>query len=132
MTLGVRGVVTDENGRVLLLQHTYIPGWHLPGGGVERGATGEAALARELVEEAGVEITRRPRLLSIHSNESYFPGDHVIVYRVEGWRPVPATSKNEIHELGWFAPDDLPVEAGSSTRARICEAFFGEAPSPLW
>jgi ADP-ribose pyrophosphatase YjhB (NUDIX family) len=38
MTLGVRGVATDGEGRVLLVKHTYvIAGWWLPGGGVEQG-----------------------------------------------------------------------------------------------
>ncbi len=54
MTLGVRAVVTDQAGRVLLVKHTYLPGWWLPGGGVDRSETTHAAVVRELLEEAGL------------------------------------------------------------------------------
>jgi len=37
MTLGVRALVVDERRRVFLVQHSYVRGWHLPGGGVEPG-----------------------------------------------------------------------------------------------
>src|SRR5258708_4660207 len=72
MTLGVRGVVLNGAGEVLLVEHTYMHGWHLPGGGVERGETAEAALARELVEEAGVKVIGRPKLCAVHANTGRF------------------------------------------------------------
>src|SRR5580704_19087855 len=75
MTLGVRGVVLNEAREVLLVEHTYVHGWHLPGGGVERGESTETAMARELVEEAGVKVTAPPRLVAIHANLGRFRGD---------------------------------------------------------
>ena len=130
LTLGVQGLVTDDDGRVLLIQQTYTPGWRLPGGGVERGETTEAALARELAEEVGVEAMERPRLVSIHSNERRYPGDHILLYRVGAWRPCQATSRGEIHARAWFAPDQLPEELTRGTRARLLEAL-GDRPSSL-
>ncbi|HEX8662092.1 MAG TPA: NUDIX domain-containing protein, partial [Brevundimonas sp.] len=61
-TLGVRGMAIHEDGRVLLVKHTYLHGWWLPGGGVERGETCEQAILREMREEGGVIIEERPRL----------------------------------------------------------------------
>src|SRR5690606_8107006 len=47
MTLGVRGVAFDPEGRVLLVEHTYLEGWWLPGGGVDRGETAQQAVRSE-------------------------------------------------------------------------------------
>ena len=134
LTLGVRGLVRDAEGRVLLLKHTYTPGWHMPGGGVERGETGEQALARELVEEAGVELAGRPILRSIHSSEATFRGDHILFFLVTDWRSVPATSRGEIHAVEWFAQDALPEDVTGGTRRRIMETLSGEGPAadPMW
>jgi ADP-ribose pyrophosphatase YjhB (NUDIX family) len=134
MTLGVRGLVRDEAGRVLLVKHTYTAGWHMPGGGVERGETGEGALAREMVEEAGVELIGRPRLRSVHSSETTFRGDHILFFEIVDWRAVPATSRGEILAVDWFATDALPADATGGTRRRIEETLSGgEAPpDPMW
>lgn len=132
LTLGVRAVVTDEAGKVLLIQHTYIKGWCLPGGGVERGETAETAAARELAEEAGVRALSRPRLISAHSNEILHPGDHVLVYRVESWEPCASDAEGEIHAVGWFDPNDLPEETTRATRRRIAEALGGAEPDVMW
>lgn len=131
-TLGVRGLVLDDEGRVLLIEHTYVHGWHLPGGGVDAGETAEQALARELREEAGVEPTERPRLLSIHSAEAHFRGDHVLVYRIDHWREAPASTQGEILRTGFFAPDALPEGTTRATRERIAEALTGREPARGW
>ena len=68
MTLGVRGVVLDGDGKVFLVRHSYVAGWHLPGGGVEVGETFLEALRRELVEEGRIELTREPVLHGLFFN----------------------------------------------------------------
>lgn len=132
MTLGVRGLVVDAQGKVLLIKHTYMPGWYMPGGGVERGESAEEALYREMMEEAGVKITGRARLLSFHSNHVRFPGDHVLIYRIEQWEACAATQVGEIEALGWFAMDALPEDITPSTRRRLAEALEGEDAHPHW
>lgn len=132
LTLGVRGLVTDDEGRVLLIEHTYVPGWYLPGGGVERGETAEDAVRRELEEEAGVRLTARPELLSVHDNSARHPRDHVLMYRCRAWEPCTAKPGAEIHAVGWFAPDALPPDTTPATRARIREALEGVEADPRW
>ena len=132
MTLGVRGLVVDDEGRVLLIEHTYVKGWYLPGGGVEHGEAAEAALARELVEEAGIEASGPMTLVSVHDNRRSFPNDHVLLFRVDAWRPVDATSRGEILNRGWFAPDALPDGVTPGTRARLREVFQGAPRDPVW
>ena len=132
MTLGVRVVATDVEGRVMLVRHTYLAGWWLPGGGVDRGETTQGAAVRELREETGLVATTAPRLISIHSNERFFRGDHVLVYGVDAWQAGERTSHGEIAEIGWFRPDALPEDAHRSTRARLGEIFGGVETVHAW
>ncbi|WP_425988730.1 NUDIX domain-containing protein [Brevundimonas sp. TWP2-3-2] len=132
MTLGVRSVAVDAQGRVMLVKHTYLAGWWLPGGGVDRGeATGDAA-ARELVEETGLRATVPGRLVSVHSNERFFKGDHVLVYRFDTFEAGALTHHGEIAETGWFDPRNLPEDAHRSTRDRLAEMFGGAPVDPRW
>lgn len=132
LTLGVRGVVFDRDGRVLLVRHTYMPGWHLPGGGVEPGESAEAALARELVEEAGVEITGPVRVHGVFHNPLVAPRDHVLVFVVRDHRPAPdARPDPEIADARYVHPDELPAGTSDDTRARLREIGAGTtAPAP--
>lgn len=132
MTLGVRGVAVDANGRVLLVKHTYLHGWWLPGGGVERGQSCEEALAREMREEAGLIVGGRPVLLSVHSNERHFRGDHVLVYRIDRFTLTDRTSRGEIADLGWFDPQALPEDTHRATRDRLAEVFGRCDAHPHW
>lgn len=132
MTLGMRAVAVDDRGRVMLVKHTYLAGWWIPGGGVDRGETTGDAAARELFEETGLTATTPGRLMSIHSNERFFRGDHVLVYRFDAFATGELTHRGEIAEVGWFDPADLPPDAHRSTRSRLAEMFGGASADPRW
>src|SRR5713226_1227398 len=86
LTLGVRAVVIDPQGRIFLVKHSYAAGWHLPGGGVEAGETLLEALARELAEEGNIEIRSVPALHGIYFHPIYSRRDHIAVYVVRAFR----------------------------------------------
>src|SRR5258708_3241893 len=62
MTLGVRALVIGPDCRIFLVKHSYVSGWHLPGGGLEPGETLSDALVRELREKGNIEPTAPPML----------------------------------------------------------------------
>lgn len=133
LTAGVRGFVRDEKGHVLLVRHSYVDGWYLPGGGVERAETVLAALTRELDEEAGILLRARPRLVGLYANFREFKSDHVALFLVEPGTYERVSRKSlEIAEYGFFAPDALPEKTTRGTRARIREVVEGLEPPDLW
>jgi 8-oxo-dGTP pyrophosphatase MutT (NUDIX family) len=77
LTLGVRGLVRDEAGRIFLVKHRYEREWHLPGGGVKPGETLINALVRELKEEGNIELLEPPALHAIFFSTAASQRDRV-------------------------------------------------------
>lgn len=132
-TLGARAVVIDGSGRIFLIKHSYVDGWHLPGGGVETGETLLEGLARELAEEGNIVMTAPPRLHGMFFNKRVSRRDHVALFIVRDFSQDGMPKPNrEIVAHGFFAPDALPADTGRATRARIAEVVDGVAVSELW
>ena len=133
LTMGVRAVVLDEAGRVFLVRHSYLPGWHLPGGGVEVGETALEALSRELREEGNIELNGAPVLQGVYLNTFVTKRDHVLVYVVRAFAQTQRRGADwEIVETGFFHVDKLPEATARGSRARIEEALGGASLSALW
>jgi ADP-ribose pyrophosphatase YjhB (NUDIX family) len=133
MTLGVRALVIDARGRIFLVKHSYIVGWHLPGGGVETGETLREALARELREEGNIELTGPPHLHGMFFNKRVSRRDHVALFVVREFRQSAMPKPNrEIIAHGYFTLDALPNDTSAATRARIAEVLGGAPVSELW
>jgi 8-oxo-dGTP pyrophosphatase MutT (NUDIX family) len=133
MTLGVRAIVVDGEGRFLLVRHTYDKAWIFPGGGVEPRETAATALHRELEEEAGIVAAGEATLLGIYANFEAFPGDHIAAFVIREWRQAREMKATfEIAETGFFLPSALPERLNRGVRRRIDEIQGRSPPSPHW
>ncbi len=133
LTMGVRAMILDGEERVCLVRHSYVPGWHMPGGAVEPGETLHQALLREVQEETGLAVGGHPGLFAVYLNEVMAKRDHVAVYVVHAFattahRPSPL----EIVEYGFHRLDALPSDTTGPTRRRLAEVLEGRAPDHLW
>lgn len=132
VTLGVRALVRDGD-RVLLVRHTYVEGWHFPGGAVDPGESAEEAAVRELQEEAGVTVEGGLTLFGAYFHLSPAKSDHILFYVADRWAMPKGYPKPnlEIAETGLFPIDDLPKGTTRGTRLRLLEVM-GAPRSVLW
>jgi 8-oxo-dGTP pyrophosphatase MutT (NUDIX family) len=133
LTIGVRIIVRDEGGRVLLVRHTYTPGWHFPGGAIDKRETAADAAVRELREEALIEATTVPRLMGVYLNLTQKKSDHIVCFEADEWRPVEGRKRAlEIAETGFFPVDALPEGTTGGTRRRLAELSGVAVQSTAW
>src|SRR5690606_3740097 len=102
------GVITDARGRVLLARRA--PGrelaglWEFPGGKVDPGETPDAALARELAEELGIEVEVGAPLIAVpHQAPSRLL--RLDVRHIRAWRGKPKGCEGQA--LAWVQPEKL-------------------------
>jgi len=123
--LGVRCLVEFE-GRVLLIRNPYGPmKWDLPGGGVHRGESPEAAARREVREEVGISLAEL-RPLGRYTGTEFYDKDTVVCY----YAPAPGAAlkprRAEVYEEGWFEWGHLP-EPLSREAAKVIERYHAAA-----
>lgn len=108
-------IITDNRGRVLLLDHVLRPasGWGLPGGFIEAIEQPENAAVRELKEEVDLELANLS-LVQVRNR-----GRHLeIIYRAEAVGE-PRILSREITRFAWLAPNELPQELSPDQRNLI-------------
>jgi 8-oxo-dGTP pyrophosphatase MutT (NUDIX family) len=127
ITLGVR-LILIQDGAVMLVQHTYHPGWQFPGGGVKRGETLAQAAEREAWEEVGAKLTQPPVLLGLYTNLAEGKTDHVAVFYAEQFIVMQPSDRWEIKQRRAFALEELPTGLSASYRQRLREYAEGKGP----
>jgi ADP-ribose pyrophosphatase YjhB (NUDIX family) len=121
---GVR-VMMIQDGKVLLVRQTYMPGWFLPGGGVKRGETLDQAARREAREETGAELGGI-QLMGAYTNLTEWKTDHNIVFLCSDYK-VTGQPDREIAEVRSFPLSELPQGIWPGHRRRLEEARAGLA-----
>ena len=138
--VGVLAVIFDDQGRVLLLKHTYRPdyAWGLPGGWLKRGEGAAEGIERELFEETGF-VVHAMQPLMIGGDKVYPRLDLVLSCQYESGTFRPSA---EVSEARFFDPEDLPAEmepylqtivalalptTGAEERQRLINSWCGRA-----
>lgn len=124
--VGVRVIVRDDQGRLLVVRHRYGRDvLHLPGGGAKRGESLPEAAARELGEEGGVEVDPESLVLfGAYTGVREGSTNHVMVYEALVWSPGEVHAF-EIAETLWVDPDDETLKLSGGTRRRLAELAGG-------
>jgi 8-oxo-dGTP pyrophosphatase MutT (NUDIX family) len=128
-TFGVRAIALSPEGRIVLIRHSYVRGWYLPGGGRAPDENPEAAILRELGEEIGLEDHDAIRHLGQYEHRPTFKRDRLDLFLVEGAR-YRWTPSLEIEEVGEFDPRTLPADLSARSRADISQWLTAADPSP--
>jgi ADP-ribose pyrophosphatase YjhB (NUDIX family) len=131
VAFGVSAVVEDGEGRVILVRHSYQPGWHLPGGGVARGEPPAEAIRRELREEIGLLKCDPPELVGLFTRKLGFVTNVIALYRVRG-AEFDFKPNVEIREIARIDPAAPPPDTTAGTRRRLAECAGRAAPVPFW
>jgi 8-oxo-dGTP pyrophosphatase MutT (NUDIX family) len=120
VAFGATAVVEDAENRVLLVRHSYMAGWHLPGGGVDAGEPPELAVIRELQEEVGLIHSARPEFVGLYTRKVGWATNVVALYRVRD-ALLDFKPNLEIREILFADPKALPPGTTAGTRRRLAE-----------
>lgn len=131
VAFGAHAMVEDREGRVLLVRHTYMPGWHMPGGGVDRGEPAVDAVIRELREEIGLERFAHCELFGLYTRKHIWTTNVIALFRMTdadfAFKP-----NAEIAEAKFFPLNAPPDDAGAGAVRRFKERVEGSERSPYW
>ena len=128
--LGVSGAVFDGEGRVLLVRHSYAPGWHLPSGGVRRGEHPDTAVRRELTEEVGLS-GGTIRSAGFYARKAGWVSAPVAFYRIDDGM-VNFRANLEIRAICFADLSAPPPGTGRGTLRRLAELSGKAEISPYW
>ena len=124
LTMGVRGVLLNNKNEILLVKHTYVAGWHLPGGGINKGESAQDALLREIMEETGFTIVGVPKIIGIFHSKTISKRDHVVLFFSENFSLSDETVKTfEIKDAKFFPFDSLPADLEESSKEWLLSAL---------
>lgn len=131
VAFGACAILDDAEGRVLLVRHTYRPGWHLPGGGIAAGEAPADGILRELREEIGFLRGGVPELQGLFTRRIGWVTNLVALYRIRD-AEIAFRPNLEIREIVYADPTALPPGTTAATRRRLAE-HLGQVPqSSQW
>ena len=118
-TIGIFGLIFDEQDRILLCHRRDYDLWNLPGGGLEGGETPWNGLIREVKEETGLDVEIE-NLVGVYSKTD----QNEIVFNFRcGVIGGELTLNDEADRLEYFAFDEIPSNTSPKQVERINDAL---------
>ncbi|APJ04718.1 NUDIX domain-containing protein [Silvanigrella aquatica] len=130
-TNGARALIINDQNEILLVFHTYIAGWHFPGGGVDKGESPREAVVREVREEAGIIVKNSPVLFDNYYHTFAGADDIVCLYVIRDF-DCQSFQSSEIQSVKWFSLKELPLDISKATQRRINEYFYNHKKLEYW
>ncbi len=131
-TVGVRGIVADEKGRILFVRHNYgLRRWFLPGGGAQGDETAAEATVREMREETGLEVEIL-RLVGVYLYTGEYKRDHNFVFACRVIGGHLRIDGGEIAQADWFPPDAPPQPLTPHTESVVDDWQSGRVGYGRW
>jgi ADP-ribose pyrophosphatase YjhB (NUDIX family) len=114
-TIGVFGIIRDEDDRVLLFLRNDYDLWNLPGGALEKGEAPWQGVVREVKEETGYDV-QVVRLAGVYSK----PDKDEVVFSFEcKIISGEATLNEEAKEIKYFSFNEIPKNTSQKQVKRI-------------
>lgn len=115
-----RKVILDQEGRVLLVRHTYGRlNWDLPGGAAEADESVEGAAVREVMEETGLHVVVDRMIGRIYCDPGVDMHHFLFLCRPVAPEAAPIANSPEISECGYWPVEALPRPISDFTIRRI-------------
>lgn len=130
VAVGALGLVESE-GRIVLVRHSYAPGWRLPGGGMERHEPPAETVMRELTEEIGLSESAPPEPFGLYVHRRGLATNLVVVFKVAAAR-FDFKPSWEIRALRLADPAAPPEGTTRPTRRRLRELTQNAPRSLYW
>lgn len=130
-THGVRALVFNKQGEILLVKHKYGEGWFLPGGKMKSNESPENGLKRELNEELGIASPVIDHILGVYTNIQEYKKDTITVYAVKSFT-IEEKSHFEIQSKSFFSLENLPSDISPGTKRRVLEYLGRKQITPDW
>ena len=115
-TSGCFTIVTNEEGRILLVKRKDYPLWDLPGGTLEKGELLESCAVRETEEETGYIISIKRKIGEYYQPQSD-DMQHLFLGEVNSGFPIKDGPETE--RVEWFTPKRLPLFMIPNRRKQI-------------
>ena len=129
--IGVAAAARTQDGRWLLIRRRDTGGWALPGGTLEWGESVSPAIARELAEEAGVDLIGECQLFNVYSRPERDYRFHAVTIVMTATVSEPRRApKNplEIAEVRLFTSDELPATLSMGMSDMLEDVRHGRRP----